>query len=696
MGVLGAAVGVEEPALGFWLRYAERQGALVENAGDQALLMLPEELQHAFELGEELTVTADPDLAREEGAVLLTAGHPALERAATDVLAEGDAGRCWLPWPSSRPPARSALQDRARELMPVEHGRIDSTGEPLPAYLPLLRVGAMIDYEASLTLRFGEQEESWVDAHTGLEVSAGVLKGALRQPRMPRPDVRHRVLPIDLPRAITAAHEQLQRRADTRQESLAMQARRSLASELQRADAYYDAALESIERRRAAADADRLRMLDAQAEATRLERARRRHEIEEELTARHEIKPFRLHLVHLPAFVLPVEVLRGQRRFPLTLTWLPLAEELAPIRCPSCDAARPLVAGKDRLGCASCMPRTVSGNASTPAAAPAASRPAPARHGPASAAERNSAPGASGAAAGAQPEPRRHLEPTGQIAPERPSGGRQATRRPRPAAAAKAQNRTRGGRPLPTRTRTDTVERAGNKLALALWQQLARGERWPRKKLRQDSPALALYRLYGQAAPMCALGIPPGLRPTEATASTYPGEAETTRSRRSGGSSFELTTGEIVAGGLAYPYALFWSQHADTPTVGELMPMPHPFILPPQEGATAETCSRLHEGAPAPQVALDAVAGLLWETELRHSGLPFVARCLATWWRIQDTVEEIEPPAALAAAVVGGVARAAGSSHRHKDVAATYCADSDLVEQISRRLPLRIDRARGW
>jgi hypothetical protein len=251
---------------------------------------------------------------------------------------------------------------------------------------------------------------------------------------------------------------------------------------------------------------------------------------------------------------------------------------------------------------------------------------------------------------------------------------------------------------LPARTRTDTVERAGNKLALALWQQLAGGERWPRKKLQRDSPALALYRLYGQAAPMCALGIPPGLRPTEATASTYPSEAETTRSRRTGGSGFELTTGEIVAGGLAYPYALFWSQQGDMPTISELMPMAHPFILPPQGGATAEMYSRLHEGAPAPQAALDAVAGLLWETELGRSGLPFVARCLATWWRIQDAVDAVEPPAALAAAVVGGVARAAGSSHRHRDAAATYRADSDLVRQISRRLGirLRLDRARGW
>jgi hypothetical protein len=42
-------------------------------------------------------------------------------------------------------------------------------------------------------------------------------------------------------------------------------------------------------------------MLEAQAEATRAERARRRREIEEEYEPRHEIRPFRLHLVHVPA-----------------------------------------------------------------------------------------------------------------------------------------------------------------------------------------------------------------------------------------------------------------------------------------------------------------------------------------------------------------------------------------------------------
>src|SRR5437870_5827953 len=127
----------EEPALRFWLRYAEREGALVEDHGDHALLVLPEALQRHSELPEEVTVTASPDIAREDGAALLIAGHPAVERAATAVLAEGDVGSAYLPWPVSRRPARSQLESRARDLAPVEHGRIDATGEPISAYLPL-------------------------------------------------------------------------------------------------------------------------------------------------------------------------------------------------------------------------------------------------------------------------------------------------------------------------------------------------------------------------------------------------------------------------------------------------------------------------------------------------------------------------------------------------------------------------------
>ncbi len=47
----------------------------------------------AAELPEEVAVTSDPDVAREDGAVLLISGHPALEGAAAGALEAGDVGR---------------------------------------------------------------------------------------------------------------------------------------------------------------------------------------------------------------------------------------------------------------------------------------------------------------------------------------------------------------------------------------------------------------------------------------------------------------------------------------------------------------------------------------------------------------------------------------------------------------------------
>jgi hypothetical protein len=220
-------VASEEPALSFWLRYAERHGALVEEHGDHTLVLLPDALRHNSELPEEVAVTADADVAREDGAVLLIAGHPAVERAAAAVLGEGDAGSVYLSWPASRPPARSQLESRARELVPVEHGRIDAAGEPVAVYLPLLRLGAMVSYAVSLTLRFQEQEEVLIDARVGLPPSEGVLAALLSRPRLGRPDGRGRVLRANLERAAAAGHKSLEQRARKREAALAVHARQA-------------------------------------------------------------------------------------------------------------------------------------------------------------------------------------------------------------------------------------------------------------------------------------------------------------------------------------------------------------------------------------------------------------------------------------------------------------------------------------
>jgi hypothetical protein len=665
----------DEPALSFWLRYVEREGALVEDQGDHALVLLSDPLQQQSELPEEVSITADPDVAREDGAVLMIAGHPAVERAAGSVLAEGDTGSAYLPWPASRPPSRSTLEARARALAPVDNGRIDAAGEPFAAYLPLLRVGAMVSYAASLTLRFQEQEEALVDALTGTAPSERVLATFRNGPRLPRPDGRGRRLKPDLAAAIAAAHERLERRAAERQASLATQARRALDAELVRAEAYYEAALASIARRRAAATVERARMLDAQTEATRAERGRRRREIEEEYLPRHDVRPFRLQLVYLPAFVLPVEIRRGSRAFPFELTWMLGAAEFAAVRCPACGAAEPLVATRERLGCRACARSTAAG---TPAAGPVmnAARPSEVSTPPGpddDEAGRPSPPRVANAAE--SPRPRGHRE-----ARSGREGSRTQAHRP-PAGS--------GGRHLRTR-RTDpaNLKRTGNKLSLAFWRCAANGARWPRQRSARDSPLRAAYRLYGNAGPMCAIGIAPDEHLEEIAASTYPSRA----------GAPELTAGHVKAGGEAYPFSILWWIAAGKPVVGEVLPAPHPLALPPPRGDYAEIATRLRERAPAPIVALDPVASQLWHVELEQSGLPFAIRCLATWWRLKDRVDSPAPDEAVAATVASAVGRATGARRASKDVAPLYQTDPRLMASTAHALKdeLRLNPERGW
>ncbi|HYB48584.1 MAG TPA: hypothetical protein VED20_14735, partial [Streptosporangiaceae bacterium] len=131
---------IADPALEFWLRHVAADGGLWDPAGDSAYVVLPGQLRDAYRLPEELRVTADPDVAREEGAMLLTAGHPILAEAAGRVLAAGDAGYLVLDRPAAVPPGRDVLQAEVREAFPTDHGRIDLSGEPAFVLHPVVRV----------------------------------------------------------------------------------------------------------------------------------------------------------------------------------------------------------------------------------------------------------------------------------------------------------------------------------------------------------------------------------------------------------------------------------------------------------------------------------------------------------------------------------------------------------------------------
>ena len=113
-------------------------GGLWEPDGDATYVVLPPPLRDAYRLPEQLLVTADPDVAREDGATLLTAGHPVLAEAAERVLASGDAGHLVLARPASAPPGRDVLLAAVRDAFPVDHGRIDLSGEPAVVLHPVI------------------------------------------------------------------------------------------------------------------------------------------------------------------------------------------------------------------------------------------------------------------------------------------------------------------------------------------------------------------------------------------------------------------------------------------------------------------------------------------------------------------------------------------------------------------------------
>jgi hypothetical protein len=345
-----------DPGLQFWLRYVDDHGGLTEPVMDGTLVVLPPAVAAEFDLPDELMVTSDPDVAREDGMVLLTTGHPVLIRAADATLTGGDAGMVALAAPSIPAPGIDYLQDRAREQFPVEHGRIDVTGLPTRVTRPVLRVGALVTYTVSAEECYQERLECWVDAQSGLPLGDEAVTRLQRAPRASDAGALPASLLTAAGAAVEYAHRLLGAAANRRQSILSAQASDAHNQESAHACAYFDDVLRSLERRRATAHPDRAELLTARAASTREERARRLLEIDEKYQARHEIRPFRLHVVLVPGWRVPVDVRRGARRYPFAFDWLPALATYANEGCPHCGAAAPLSASKTRLGCVGCLP----------------------------------------------------------------------------------------------------------------------------------------------------------------------------------------------------------------------------------------------------------------------------------------------------------------------------------------------------
>jgi len=459
---------VADPALGFWLRHVAAAGGLWEPDGDTTYVVLPPPLRDAYRLPEQLLVTADPDVAREDGATLLTAGHPVLAEAAERVLASGDTGHLVLAGPASAPPGRDVLLAAVRDAFPVDHGRIDLSGEPAVVLHPVIQVGALVTYELSAEDRFQEEVQRWVDVPSRRELPADLVG------RLCRADVDERAQPgrpEGLLPAIGAAHRLIDTSATTRRQALAAEVSGACQAERGRAAAYYADAVAGIERRLAAAQPDRRAVLEQRLLATREEEARRLAEIAEKYEARHAIRPYRLHVMLVPALRVPADVLRGMRRYPMYFDWLLPAGAYAPVRCPSCGGEAPLVAGKLKLGCETCLPPRLA------AAAP------------------------------------------GPVEPAQPVSGAPRGARPAPAA-----------RPVPPQAKRRVVvppkvrkeqQKATATLAERLWCAVAADDRRTVNRiLHPGSPAAALDRVLGPAGLCRVLGMPPGEEPEKFLAET--------------------------------------------------------------------------------------------------------------------------------------------------------------------------------
>lgn len=665
-----------EPALRFWLSYVEHHGALFEDRGDEALVVLTPQLRAAFSLPEEVTVTSDPEASREDGALLLIPGHPLIDQAVEAMLRTGDAGYRYLPWPRSAPPDGATLLVKARDAVSVAHGRIDPGGEPTPVYLPLLHIGAQVHYR--LGEHFQEREEVWVDAREARELPEGIrsrlnMAGDSQSADASRPVLQPVVLP-----ALQVAEAALQARAARREQELLSTVQEQRQAELDRARAYYAAVLTSIEQRRTTAPPARQAVLEAQADATRLERDRRLAEIEEKFRPHHEVQPFRLHLVLAPALHVPVKVRRGERCYDLALGWLLHASAFGPVRCPHCGSDAPLVASRERLGCERCLNR------------PAAAGPAPSGpRVPAPAPERPEA--ASAGTVHGDPRAKESQQAAGPAAggvPDAPGPSMGAG----PKASLRAESPRRDGdaAAAPNQTPDDylvlrqRVRKIGESLAFNFWSRVCRRKSWPATGFAPDGPLAALYRLYGSQGPLIAVGLPPGRLPVELTSAT----ADPDPLGRA------VTTGTLSLGALEmidFPYTLRWHFVRGTAVLVELLPFPEvgSSYLPTLKRLPAEVAQRLTRDVPRPRTELDGVAQQLCNRVVPVDGLPLALRCLSSWcnsadlhaMRPQETGDDL-----VAVAVAAEVGRASGLRRTRTVIASQYGVDPGELAQAVRRI----------
>lgn len=452
-----------DPALRFLADLVEAEGGAAEDRGESAILLLDSGLAERLRIPEELVVTGDPEVAADEGALLVSPGQPVVAEAADLVVARGDAGWRHLGWPASPPPPRERLQEAAREEVVVDHGRVDLEGQPAPCFVPVVRVAAVLEHRVTVEERYEEAAEVVVDGRNGAPLDPRLAAELASLPERPGPGPGHPRAEPRLVPALEAAHRLLEARAGERQATLVRESRTALERERGRVDGYYQAALDTIEARRAGASPERDRLLTAQAEATRAEWARRLQETEEKFAGSAGVRPFLLHLLDVPGLAVPVTVRRGPRRFDLRLDWLLPFNRFAQPACPHCGATEPLVAGRERLGCRSCLARPAVPEPPAPPTPPV--------------------------------RPARPARPA-----QKPGGEEPESEEPEPA---RAEVEVAAA---PSALQERRLEKLWRSVAETFWSSVASGERC--RSVAARSPLEALYRCFGAAGPLLVVGLP--------------------------------------------------------------------------------------------------------------------------------------------------------------------------------------------
>lgn len=668
-----------DSGVSFWLHYVADAGGVWEQSGDTVLSLLPEELQKRHAQPEELAVTADPDAAREDGATLLSAGHPLLIGAAEYVLSTGDCGALRLASTGAKQPSPEQLLDHARGQFAADHGRIDLIGGPRPAVRQLLRVGALITYALSIDDQFQEQIECWIDVATHLPL-AGPVVGELRNRIAGQdPDRAQQTAELDnLVPALAAAHELLEQLADDREHELAPDVTQRHLAERQRVETYYGDALESLRRRLQTAVPERAATLNARLTSTGVERERRVAEIDDKFRPKRTALPFRLQLVGVPVLRIDVDVRRGDRRYPWAFDWHPAARAFFAERCPHCRGTAVLVAGKDRLGCRDCLSKPAAQPITQPMPHPS-STPRSGVCNLRAVPEQSAGPiGGTPGTAHNGPAPKRGNE-TSDLYPVLDIGVGYV-----PAAV----------RRVPTLSAAK-IQSLGSKVVINLWELTQNSDRRVQRILAPDSPAATAVRLFGPGAARIVVDLDPNLQLESVSTSV---------GRQVPESGVFLVDGDVGRGRVRHPFQIVWTQVDGQPRICEFTRFAGAW-WPRQPDS--RWCRRrdaglfdLSEPVHPARIELDPVSLVIYRRGAATYGLPIALRALTAWWRIEDSPgpRPGENPDALAAAILRAVLYRAGQTGSYADVAAAMRVDEQRLRVFGELLkrPLKLTATTVW